>query len=507
MKSSKLLVAFLLTLATLLCACNRDDTGGYPYRTRYLPVQLVGSERWSLLDIETGAVLARDSFATAPSAVVNDMFYMRQPDGTYNFYNVNDPMTPVNSEPYGSVTSFGADGLALVSTRGGVLTVVDKQCHTIKSLPKDITQASMMTRGRAAIEDDRGNWGFIDERGEVVVPLEYTVVNAFLHDDATVVFAGEQASDSVMTFNVIDRNGNKLYSESTATYRLMSPYYRDGVLPTIKGDSLVCLDHTGAEVPNPLDNHAAVDSAGYDDFTRTPAGLFLIMKDGKMGLVDKDNNVMIEPVNDRLFDLTPSRYIAMNDTVCNIVDEHGKPVGDARFVHAHGSVDNVYASRGFIDINLVTASLLTMFGTDGACGVGSGTTVMDMNAIMGDDARALVGRNTITLPQGPCVVQYMFNKDIASLQADSTATFNYDARVMAVGIAVNVSHCATDVEETVVQRLSGMMGRKGFVFDRDGIFTTDRSTAVALGYDNGNVNLYYYMNRSYAQPLPRSRRN
>lgn len=502
-KVSQHILPLVLALLALLSACNNEDTGGYPYRTRYLPVQLAGSERWSLLNVETGEVVARNSFATSPSAVVCDMFYVQQPDGTYNFYNVNDPMRAVNSVPYGSVTSFGAEGYALASTRGGSLTLIDKQCHVVKELAKDIAQGSMMTRGRIAIEDDRGNWGFIDERGEVVVPLEYANVNAFLHDDATVVFAHEQDADSAATFMVIDRNGKQLYSASTATYRLMSPYYSNGVLPAIKGDSLVCLDHSGKEVANPNANHAAVDSAGYDDFTRTPAGLFLVMKKGKMGLVDKDNKVLIEPTNDRLFDITPTRYIAMNDTLCRIVDEHGKPVGDATFVHAHGSIDNVYASRGFIDLNLVTASILSMFGAGGACGASPTTTLMDMNAVVGEDARPLVGRNTLTMPQGPCIVQYLFNNDIASLQADSTATFNYGARVMAVSIAVNVSHCATDVEQAIVNRLSGMMGRKGFVFDRDGMFTADSGTAIALGYGGGNVNLYYYMNRNYAQPLPR----
>ena len=144
-----------------------------------------------------------------------------------------------------------------------------------------------------------------------------------------------------------------------------------------------------------------------------------------------------------------------------------------------------------------------MFGAGGACGASPATTLMDMNAVVGEDARPLVGRNTLTVPQGPCMVQYLFNNDIASLQADSTATFNYGARVMAVSIAVNVSHCATDVEQAIVNRLSGMMGRKGFVFDRDGIFASESGTAIALGYGGGNVNLYYYMNRNYAQPLPR----
>lgn len=492
-----------MVAAVLLTACRGDDAGGYAYRTHYLPVQLPGSTKWSLLDIETGQLVVRDTFDVAPGAVVDDMFYLQRPDGMYDFYDVSSPLTPVNSAPYGSVTAFSPDGRALVSHRGGPLLVIDRQCRVVAELPKDIAQASMMTHGRSAVQDDRGNWGFIDPEGRTVVPLSYASVNEYLHDDVAVVVSRDNVGDSTAIWAVIDRDGKQLCTISPVQYRLLNPFFNEGVLPAAKGDSLVFLDRHGAEVPRPVADHAAVDSAGYDDVKRTPAGLFLVYKNGKMGLVDKHNQPLIALEHDRLFDLTPDRYIAMDDTVCHLVDRRGAPVGDVKFVHVHGSIDNVYAARGFVDINLVVASMLSLFGIDGACGVLPTSTLMDLNAAAGDDAAALVGSNSLVVPQGPCTITYLFDNDLASLQPDSTATFNYGARVMAVDMAVNVRHCATDVEPTIVNNLSSMMGRKGFVFDRDGIFSSERGTALATGYAGGMVHIYYYMNKSYAQPLPR----
>ncbi len=495
----------LLALLLTLVAC-RDDAGGYAYHTRYLPVQLEGSSKWSLLDVDNGTLVARDTFDVAPGAVVDDMFYLQRPDGCFDFYNIADPFTPVNSEPYGSVTAFSPDGRALVSHRGGELMVIDRHCNVIARLGKDIAQASMMTRGRAAVQDDRGNWGFIDADGRVAVPLNYASVNEFLHDDVAVVVSHDNAGDSTAVWTVIDRNGKRQCTISPLQYRLLNPFFNEGVLPAAKGDSIVFLDRNGNEVPRPANDHAAVDTAGYDNATRTPAGLFLVLKNRKMGLVDKNNKVLIAMDHDRLFDLSPDRYIAMDDTVCHLVDRHGKPVGDVRFVHAHGSIDNVYAARGFVDINLVVGSMMSLFGVDGACGALPSSTLMDLNNLAGDEPASLVGSNSLVVPQGPCTITYLFDNDLASVQNDSTATFNYGARVMAVDMAVNVRHCAINTEQTIINGLQAMMGRKGFVLDRDGLFASDRGTALATGYADGMVHIYYYMNRAYAQPLPRANR-
>ena len=50
-------ITFAAVVALLITACGGNDTT-YQYKTQYLPVQLVGSEKWSILDVNSGEVVA-----------------------------------------------------------------------------------------------------------------------------------------------------------------------------------------------------------------------------------------------------------------------------------------------------------------------------------------------------------------------------------------------------------------------------------------------------------------
>ena len=87
-------IAFAAVVALLMAACSGSETT-YQYKTQYLPVQLVGSEKWSILDVNNGEVVAKDAFANAPSPIVAGMFYVMNEDGSYDYYDVSAPTTPV----------------------------------------------------------------------------------------------------------------------------------------------------------------------------------------------------------------------------------------------------------------------------------------------------------------------------------------------------------------------------------------------------------------------------
>lgn len=491
--------------AMIMWSCSGSDE--YSYQAHYLPVQLVGSSKWSIMNLKTGEIIARDAFTNAPGAVVSDMFYVMNENGTYDYYNVANPTKPVNSESYGSVTSFADNGLAVVSHRGKALEVINTRCEVVKTLPDNVAQCSMFCNGRAAYQTDDGLWGYINERGDTVIGAKYISVNAFLHADYAVVVDGNQAADSTMQFTVIDKQGNEMFNANAKEYGIIQPFYVSGVLPVLKGDTIVCLNENGKEVPNPNDNHQAVDKAGWTDYSRTAANLFIVSKDKKAGLVDKDNNVLIPVSWDRLVDVSTDRYIAVRDSVCNIVDGKGNAVGKEKFVHVHGSIEATQATRGFIDTDLVASSLLMLISPDRCCGASPATTLMDMNTLLGDDPNVYNGQNAIGVPHGPFRVQYTFNNYIASAPApDALPGFNLDAKVMAVTVGLNVAHCGLKTEQEIIDKVKSAMGTRGFVLDSGELFTSEAGPAVSMGYNQGIVNLVYFMNRSYAQPLPRVER-
>lgn len=499
-------LALAAFVALLMVACSGNDTT-YQYKTQYLPIQLVGSEKWSILDINSGEVVAKDAFNSAPSPIVDGIFYVMNSEGSYDYYDIAAPTQPVAGH-FGSVTSFSDDGVAVASRIGGSLCVINRKGEIVKELPKDVSQCSMFARGMAAFQNDNGSWGYINVSGDTIIPANFQNVNLFLYDDYAVVVDENQPNDSIMNFSVINKNGKVMFTAGSNEFQPVQPYYINGVLPVVKGDTIVCLNADGKEVPNPVDDKQQVEKGGYADLSRTPSGDYIVFKNKKAGMVDKNNHVLIPVEHDNLIDINGERLIAVDGDVFHIVDRNGKAVGNVKFSNAHVSEDNPYAARGFIDTDLAAAAMMMMFDETTCCGANASTTLMDMNGMVGTDARMYVGNNTLILPQGPYTIQYVFDREVATASADSTsAEFNYDARVKCVIMSLNVKHCPANTEPTIVNKVEGRLGTKGFVLARDGIFCSDYLTALTLGYDKGIVSGIYYMHFNESVPQSKNKRS
>ena len=499
-------IAFAAVVALLMAACSGSETT-YQYKTQYLPVQLVGSEKWSILDVNNGEVVAKDAFVNAPSPIVAGMFYVMNEDGSYDYYDVSAPTNPVAGH-FGSVTSFSDDGVAVCSRVGGSLCVIDRKGQVVKELPKEVSQCSMFSRGMAAFQNDNGSWGYINTSGDTIVPANYSSANMFLYNDYAMVIDENQPNDSTVSFTVINKNGKVMFTANSSEYQPVQPYFINGVLPVVKGDTLVCLNEEGKEVANPIDDSDKVEKAGYADFSRTPSGDYIVIKDKKTGMVDKNNQPLIPIEHDNLIDINGERLIAVDGDTYHIIDRNGKAVGNVKFSNAHVSEDNPFATRGFIDTDLAAVALMSLFEENSACGANANTTLMDMNGMLGTDARMYAGSNTLVMPQGPYIIQYVFDREVSSANADSTsASFNYDAKVDRVIISLNLNHCPANTEPAIVNKVESRLGTKGFVFARDGIFCSDYLTALTLGYDKGVMNLIYYMHFNESVPQVKNKRS
>ena len=125
----------------LMVACNGSKTNeAYPLPMKYLPVQLEGSKMWSILDLESGDVVVKDVYKAMPSAVVNDMYFVMNDEGTFDYYNVADPKKPVNKEHFGSATEFGVEGLALASLKGKPISIINEKCEVVKELSDSVAE-------------------------------------------------------------------------------------------------------------------------------------------------------------------------------------------------------------------------------------------------------------------------------------------------------------------------------------------------------------------------------
>ena len=224
MKKYNIITLIVVALVTLT-GCNKKDNS-YLEDTKYLSVRLQGSDKWSILDIETGNVIARDAFKNTPSAITDDMFFVYNDNGRIDYYNVADCKKPVNKEPYGSATSFSG-GHAVVSKPGKPLEVIDKQCNTVAELSPSVLNAAMFRNGRSLIHTDLDRYGYIDTHGDTVMAPNLGFAKSFMADDVALV-SFNTAGDTTATLSVIDLAGKKLCDIDTKVYQILTPYYRMG---------------------------------------------------------------------------------------------------------------------------------------------------------------------------------------------------------------------------------------------------------------------------------------
>ena len=141
----KIYTLIVVMSALLLTSCGKEKSI-YPEDIKFMPVMLQGSDKWSILNIETGELVAKDAFKEVPSPVVDDMFWVYNDQGRIDIYNIADCKTKVNKENYGSATTF-SEGYAIVSKPGEPLQVINKQCETVAQLSPSVLSASMFRNG------------------------------------------------------------------------------------------------------------------------------------------------------------------------------------------------------------------------------------------------------------------------------------------------------------------------------------------------------------------------
>lgn len=223
--------------------------------SHYIAVQLVGSDLWSIVDLNTGEVIHKDEFKNKPSAIVNDKFCVRNNIGTFEYFTIDNVVKPINKERYLYATSFTDNDVAIVVPAGKGIKLIDGNCNVIASLNDTITEAKEFSHGYAAVKEKGryGKWGYINENGEVVINLSYDYAHGFSKDGIAIVedrMYSVLARPAVQTtqYHAIDAKGNKLFSLDAGEYQAVGKF-SDGYLPVHKQNGeIVLLNKTGKEV-------------------------------------------------------------------------------------------------------------------------------------------------------------------------------------------------------------------------------------------------------------------
>lgn len=493
-------LALMALMVVLMTACSGQKQANYPYETKYLPVMLQGSSKWSLLDVGSGEIVAKDAFDAAPSAVISDMFFVPQPDGTFSYYNVADVKKPV-ATGFGSASEFSVDGYAVASKRGGKITIIDKKCQVVAELPDTVVQCDMFCRGLAVFTAENGKSGYVNTQGHVMVPAIYDQANSFqLCDEALVLQRHEQ--DSLVDVIFINNKGEKLFSTNNTVYTPLAQTFTADIIPVQKRDTVVCLNPEGKEVANPFAASDTIKNAGFANGTRDGVGNYIVVKGDKMGVVDDQCKTLLPIKYLDIIDVCPDRYLVSEKAgLYYLADKTGKPVGSAKIANANGGPGGV-AQRGYVDPAVPVSNIMGMFDEQSFGGINGQTTVANFyQQLDAEHPEAYAGQNVLTLPTPPIGV--VFAGPVASQIAPSNYTFNMNTPVTAVTFDYNASAYSTDTEQLMVDLMAQNMGKNGFVNAGRNVFTSPTSgTAVSIGYGQGVVRLIYWMHAADAKPLP-----
>ena len=223
--------------------------------SHYIAVQLVGSDLWSIVDLNTGEVIYKDKFKNRPSAIVNGKFCVSN-DSSFEYFTIDNVAKPINKERYRYATSFTDNNVAIVVPVGKGIKLIDGNCNVIASLNDTITAAREFSYGYAAVGkwvNGLTKWGYINENGEVVINLSYDYAHDFSKDGIAIVedrMYSVIARPAVQTtqYHAIDTKGNKLFSLDAYEYQAVGKF-SDSYLPVHKQNGeIVLLDKTGKEV-------------------------------------------------------------------------------------------------------------------------------------------------------------------------------------------------------------------------------------------------------------------
>ncbi len=490
---SMIKAALLVALAALTAACGNQDDGDYPYHTKYMPVVLEGSQKWSILDIESGEVVAKDAFKSAPSAIVSDMFYVIDDKGGVYYYNMSDLKHPVNKEPYASATEFSTDGLAVASRKGGNLEIIDKNCKQVDELGDSIVQCSMFNRGLAVVVNTEGKQGFIDEKGKVAIAMQYDQVAPFQYCDYTIVM--NQQDTAYVDFSFIDKSGKETFSSNSTMYQ-PGPAFKGDVLKAQKRDTIVCLSPEGKEVPDPAQVPDKI-LKDYDAAKRVGSN-YIVIKDQLAGLVDANGQQLLPIKYADIRDISATRLLiaAKGAKYYTLTDASGRPVGKAKILHANGDPASS-AAIGKVDPGNVAARLLMPISDQGFAGVPKGATVSTFYRFLDASHPEQYAGNNVLVTQ---VGNVLFDGPIAS-KATGGYAFNLQTPVVAIATSADVSIYPNDTEQKVIDIMAQNMGKTGFVEQGNNVFVSATGTAVVIGYAQGSIQMIYYMDKAKAQPI------
>jgi hypothetical protein len=199
---AKCLLAIIITSIVASCGNSTKNSA-----ITHIPVQLKVDGNWSLLDIETGAILFEGEFKKMPSVVTEGVFTTRNNEGEIFYNKIEDEKVFKQiAGPFKSASLMN-QGLAIVCKAESHLSAINDKGEDVFTLePQDgivIKQAGQCIDGLIKFEDENQLWGFLDKNGKIAIKPQFDYVDDFHNGLARATMH----SDNKDKFVIINKSG------------------------------------------------------------------------------------------------------------------------------------------------------------------------------------------------------------------------------------------------------------------------------------------------------------
>lgn len=201
--TSRILWFNLFACILFLSACHNRETDP----VEALPFSNDGSS-WGLIATDGTVLLPGESFGQQPSAVIGSMFSLADEEGRFRLYALNDPSHPVSQRSFARIGHFFEDVTLAQESPDAPILLIDKEGNNVASTAQypqyDIVRMHNFSEGRALFATANGKYGYMDTKGNIVIPPIYDRAYDF-HEG--LALTGNSNSQGQTGYQLIDRDG------------------------------------------------------------------------------------------------------------------------------------------------------------------------------------------------------------------------------------------------------------------------------------------------------------
>ena len=310
-----LLSGSVLAIMGIMASCTEGaiDTGG-----EYLAVKQDNDALWSMIAPD-GKMLFENEFKQSISDAVDGLFIVPE-DNKKSLYKAAPVPVPLGNHTHlGDVGVPNEGKVVLIDNDGKIVTILTNG-ETIFSLPPEIiTCHAYFSNGLLGVCNEKAQWGYVNEKGEQVIPCKYITVTPFSEGHAIVA---EYRNDRIK-LSIIDREGNVTAVVQNHLYLIpSSTTFYNGRIPVVNIDN-----QFGFLTVDGVFEKCSYKVTGITNVTEH--GFIFRKADGKYGAMDYEGNILVQPRYDDLAFIPGSKnYIAKIKNRYSELDDRGEKIMD-----------------------------------------------------------------------------------------------------------------------------------------------------------------------------------